>query len=216
MIDPQLKEATVLITGANHGTGAASARAFAAQGAKVSLAYYRVPTGFSTDQLERARRTGVAGDALYRERQQTRGEAIADEIRASGGRAFAHEADLEATANIGALFDQCEEALGPVDVLVLNHAHCAEETFDPVHDRLPIVSGAGIDRHHVVNVRASTLMIAEFAKRSLAADASLWSAPMRPMPMWPTSAMRPASTPSSPTRGLPQRSWAGMRSASTS
>ena len=69
------------------------------------------------------------------------------------------------------LFDRCEEALGPVDVLVLNHAHCSEETFDPVNDRQPIVSGAEIDRHHAVNVRASALMIAEFAKRSLARNA---------------------------------------------
>ena len=114
---------------------------------------------------------GVVGDALYRERQQTRGEVIADEIRTSGGKACAQEADLGVTANIGVLFDRCEEALGPVDVLVLNHAHCTEETIDPVNDRQPIVSGAEIDRHHAVNVRASALMIAEFAKRSLARNA---------------------------------------------
>ena len=47
MIDPLLGESTVLITGANHGIGAASARAFAGQGAKVFLAYYRVPAGLS-------------------------------------------------------------------------------------------------------------------------------------------------------------------------
>ena len=142
------------------------------QGAKVFLAYYRVPTGFSTAQLEHARRASVAGDALYREQQQTQGEIIAGEIRTSGGRAIAQEADLEVTAQHRCvLFDQCEETLGPVNVLVLNHAHCAEETFDPVHDRLPMVSGAGIDRHHAVNVRAGALMIAEFARRSLARNA---------------------------------------------
>jgi 3-oxoacyl-[acyl-carrier protein] reductase len=43
MIDPELKEKVVLITGANnpHGIGAGMARAFAAQGAKVFLHYLR-------------------------------------------------------------------------------------------------------------------------------------------------------------------------------
>lgn len=53
MIDPLLGESTVLVTGAKHGIGAASARAFAAQGAGVFLHYYRVPTEWSGDALVR-------------------------------------------------------------------------------------------------------------------------------------------------------------------
>ena len=43
MIDPRLKEKVVLITGANnpHGIGAGVARAFAAQGSRVFLHYFR-------------------------------------------------------------------------------------------------------------------------------------------------------------------------------
>ena len=56
MIDPGLVGKTVLITGANHGIGAAAARAFAAQGANVFLTYYRPQTSDPAVRLEELRR----------------------------------------------------------------------------------------------------------------------------------------------------------------
>lgn len=39
MINPNLQDKVVLITGANHGIGAATARAFSDQGAKVFITF---------------------------------------------------------------------------------------------------------------------------------------------------------------------------------
>jgi NAD(P)-dependent dehydrogenase (short-subunit alcohol dehydrogenase family) len=49
MVDYGLKDKVVLITGANHGIGAAAARAFAAEGASVLINYLRMPPLGTTD-----------------------------------------------------------------------------------------------------------------------------------------------------------------------
>lgn len=176
MIDSGLQDKVVLVTGANHGIGAATARAFAAQGARVFIAYYREPCRYSEDELARAREARVGGPLLYLAMQQQPGEAVAREICAQGGTAVAHAADLADPGNIPRLFDLCEAELGPVNVLVNNHTYCVLETFDPaliteegfgVH----LVSAAEIDAHFAVNARAYALMMAEYVRRYLSRGA---------------------------------------------
>jgi NAD(P)-dependent dehydrogenase (short-subunit alcohol dehydrogenase family) len=57
MIDPGLTKKVVLVTGANnpHGIGAEIAKAFAAQGCKVFLHYFRQATGGGESGRRRTR-----------------------------------------------------------------------------------------------------------------------------------------------------------------
>ncbi len=177
MIDPQLTDKTVLITGANHGIGAATARAFAVQGAKVFLSYFREPTPYSEEELAAARAEAVGGDKLYRAYQHQTADGLIQEIRSAGGKAVGMEADLGDIANVPRLLDACEAALGPVDVLINNHTVCILETFDPslTSEKEPgisLPSADVIDLHFTVNTRGVVLMIAEYVKRYLARNAT--------------------------------------------
>jgi 3-oxoacyl-[acyl-carrier protein] reductase len=179
MIDPKLDGRVVLVTGANHGIGAATARAFAAQGAAVFLTYLRLATGPDAGPPE----DGAPGEALYRANQARSADAVVRAIRDRGGRAEAWEADLADPAAIPALFDRAERAFGPVEVLINNAAHCVADTFLP-----PVAFGPGErapsgvashpltpeshDRHFAVNSRAVALTMAEFARRHAARGAT--------------------------------------------
>ena len=172
MIDPQLEDKVVLITGANHGIGAATATAFAAQGSKVFVAYYRDAGRYSEGEMKKARQSGIGGDVLYQAMQQQSADSLICRIRGQGGVAVEHEADLADPDNIPQLFDLCEAKLGAVDVLVNNHTYCALETFDPalVTDKgsgILLPTPAGIDAHFAVNTRAYALLMAEYLKRYL-------------------------------------------------
>jgi 3-oxoacyl-[acyl-carrier protein] reductase len=176
MIDPQLEGKVVFITGANHGIGAATARAFAAQGARLYLTAYRESVPYSQEVLERAEQTGAGGPELYAARQAQPLTAQLQEIRSQGGHCAGREADLADPLNIPALFDECEQALGPVNILVNNHTYCVLETFDPalvteegfaVH--LP--TAPVIDAHFQINARAYALLMVEYVKRYLGRNA---------------------------------------------
>ena len=172
MINPRLENKVVLVTGANHGIGAAIAKAFATQGAKVFISFYREPCRYSDEELQQAKAKGVGGDVLYRAMQQQSADPLAERIHAQGGIAIAHEIDLADSNNISLLFNLCELNLGCVDILVNNHTLSVLETFDPslVTDEgsgTQLVTAAGIDAHFAINARAYALLMEEYLQRYL-------------------------------------------------
>ena len=172
MLDTKLKGKVALVTGANHGIGEATARAFATQGANVFISYFLGTPSYTEDELIMARGAGIGGDRLYRAMQQQSAGPLVREISSLGVDVASCELDLGDPANIRKLYESCESQLGPVDVLVNNHTHCDLETFDPslVSEarRISPTSAAGIDTHFSVNSRAYALMMAEYANRFVA------------------------------------------------
>jgi 3-oxoacyl-[acyl-carrier protein] reductase len=187
MIDPGLSGKVVLVTGGNspRGIGAATARAFARQGAAVFIHYFRStpptapvagPAGEADSVAGAGDRSGEAGEATYLALQQHTAEALVAEIRAADGRADAWEADLADPGAAARLFDRAEATLGPVDVLVNNAAYCVPDTLLPPEvvgqdgravDGFPMrtLTAESLDRHLDVNARAPALLMAELARR---------------------------------------------------
>ena len=153
-----------IVTGANHGIGAATARALARQGCAVLCAYFRVvePTDPGTPQLYRDNRTSNAGSVL-------------GSIISAGGRAIAMEADLSDPATPGWLFDVAEKQLGPVDILVNNATGWLADSFaaaqaDRLGRSLEPVTAATWTRQFSVDAMAPALMIAEYAAALITAN----------------------------------------------
>lgn len=165
MIDTGLLGTVAVVTGANHGIGAATARALAAQGAHVFATYWRLPPPPADADLSQP------GPALYQARQAQDASAVVTPILAAGGRAEAWEADLSDPARIPELFDRVEAVFGPVEVLVNNATFCVPTTFRPDGD-VPTLTAELHDAHFSINSRAVALLTTEFARRHVARQAS--------------------------------------------
>ncbi|MGI8593668.1 MAG: SDR family oxidoreductase [Solirubrobacteraceae bacterium] len=169
MIDdhlPDLQNRVALVTGANHGIGAATARVLAARGVSVILTYLR---------LETPPDACLPGE--YATARGSSADHVVERIEAAGGRAVAMEADLADPASPGELFDAAERALGPVEILVNNASGWVADTFKPTSggERGPnarAVSVETVERQLAVDVRGSALLISEFARRHAERGAS--------------------------------------------
>src|ERR1700721_747611 len=109
---------TAIVTGANHGIGAATAQALAGHGCAVLCTFLRVsdPADPGTPQA-------------YRDHRAQDAAAVVARITEDGGAAAAVEADLSDPAAPALLFDTAEERFGPVDILVNNATGWLADTF---------------------------------------------------------------------------------------
>ncbi len=177
MIDPGLQAKVVLVTGANHGIGAATAKAFARLGAHVFITHLRLPPLGTLSEQPKGGDTHTPGLALYNFKRSQTAEEVIEQICAQGGRAEALEADLTDLKTIPLLFDRAEAAFGPVDILINNADHCVADTFLPPSRSGDVlvpsgyaplfITAASHDAHFAVNSRAVALMMAEFARRRI-------------------------------------------------
>ncbi len=157
---------TAIVTGANHGIGAATAVALARQGCSVLCTYLRIEDQFDPGMPQ-----------AYRDHRAGPADAVIAEIDAAGGRAVAIEADLSDPATPAALFDAAEGQLGPVDILVNNATGWVADTFRSARiDRngrsLQPVTAATWSGQFAVDAMAAALMISEFARRHIARGAT--------------------------------------------
>jgi 3-oxoacyl-[acyl-carrier protein] reductase len=149
-----------LVTGANHGIGAGTARALAACGAAVLVTYLRRDHSPEEGTPQR-----------YGDDRAATADAVIESIQRAGGRAVAVEADLTDPTTPRNLFDEAERSLGPVEILINNASSWVKDTFRPATETdrfgrpLSPVSVESFDRQFAVDARAAALCIGEFARR---------------------------------------------------
>jgi 3-oxoacyl-[acyl-carrier protein] reductase len=184
MIDTGLKDKVVLVTGANHGIGAAAAIAFAEQGAKVFLNYLRLsPEEYGQISQDEVKKAAETGRAYYYKTLTHSADDVIKKIDDVGGECDSWEADLSDPDNIPKLFDRAEKKFGGVETLINNAAHDQCDTFLPDDELkknprflgeypMTTINADSLDIHFAVNTRAVALMIEEFARRHIERKAS--------------------------------------------
>ena len=123
MVDYGLKDKVAIITGANNpqGIGAATAFAFACEGAKLVLTYKKVPREYDD---AKAGENGV--DRYYRANAGDASE-VEEKLIELGVDYLVLEKDISDEAQVKEIFDAAIGRFGRVDVLV-NNAATDDET----------------------------------------------------------------------------------------
>ena len=132
-----------LVTGVGRlrGIGAGIAAGLAEDGWDLVLSYWRPYDG----------RLGLAGTP-------DDPDLLASRLRAAGGTVELLEADLENPEHASGLVDRAAGLLGPLDALVMSHC-------ESVDSGLLETTVESFDRHYAVNVRATWLLTAAFARQ---------------------------------------------------
>lgn len=184
MLETGLKDKVAIVTGANHGIGAAIAVALAREGAKVFITYLRLsPSEYGGVDAKEVEKAIEPGRAAYYKTLTRPADDVIQTIQDSGGSCTSWEADLADPKNIPALFDRAETTFGSVDILVNNAAFDQPDTFIPEKELekdplfageypMKTLSAESVDKHFAVNSRAVALLMGEFARRFIKRNAN--------------------------------------------
>ena len=156
MVNYGLSGRVAIITGANNpwGIGAATALAFAREGARVVLVYKKVFRPFDATRMDR---NGV--DRYYGANAGT-AEAVEARLREINADYLVLESDISDEKAVKEIYSAVLEKYGRVDIL-LNNAPTDDETGC---DTIETITKEIIDDTFAVNVRGSILMTREFIR----------------------------------------------------
>ena len=154
MIDYGLQNKVALITGANNpwGIGAATALAFAREGARVVLVYKQVNRPFDPDKTDRH------GVDRYYGANAGNADAVIRRLTEMGADHLVIESDISDEDAVKDIYAQAITQYGRVYILVNNAATDDETGLDTIEAITPRI----IDDTFAVNVRGSLLMTREF------------------------------------------------------
>jgi 3-oxoacyl-[acyl-carrier protein] reductase len=157
-----LEGRVALVSGANHGIGAATATELARLGADVAVAYLAyTPSDHDPGRPDE-----------YRVQREQGPDATLATIDAHGRRGVAISEDLSDPAAPARIFDAAEAALGTVSILVNNASGWCKDSFQPFDDggrTSASMTADTIDAQLLIDARGGALMMAELARRLRAA-----------------------------------------------
>ena len=153
MVDYGLKNKVVLITGMNnpYGIGAATALAFAREGAKLVLVYKKIPRPYDKNKTDRN------GADRYYAANAGNADAVERKLKETGADYILLESDISDEDAVKEIYSIAIKRYGKVNILVNNAAADDETGLDTIEKITPKV----IDDTFAVNVRGSLLMMRE-------------------------------------------------------
>lgn len=156
MVDYGLKNRVALITGANNpqGIGAATALAFAREGAKVVLVYKKVFRPFDKNKIDKN------GVDRYYEANAGNADIVESRLKEMNADYLVLESDISDEDAVKEIYSTVMDRYGRVDILVNNAAVDDENGFDTIES----INQEVIDNTFAVNVRGGILMIRELIK----------------------------------------------------